>query len=208
MSATRLIKVGWCLILIGLIAACKPATLSQDEYDWNLPKGFPRPLVPVDNPMSEAKVILGKKLFFDANLSFNHTTSCATCHQPQFAFSEPQKTAVGATGQKHRRNSQSLVNVAYNSNLTWAHSGLNQIEQQILIPMFSEDPIELGITGHENEVLLRFENREYARLFENAFDDSQASYDTIVKALASFVRSLTSFDSPFDEYAYQNNDDA
>jgi cytochrome c peroxidase len=198
----------WWLVLSCILIACTPPTAKQKVYDWRLPTGFPSPLVPADNPMSASKVILGKTLFFDKNLSFNQSMSCATCHQPKFAFSEPQKTAVGSTGQKHRRNSQSLVNVAYNSNLTWAHSGINQIEQQILIPMFSEDPIELGITGHENEVLRRFQKGNYAKLFESAFDDSQATYDKIVKALASYVRSLTSFASPFDEYAYQNKDDA
>jgi cytochrome c peroxidase len=208
LSATKFIKVGCYLILSSFLLACNPPTLNQNEYDWKLPKGFPSPLVPADNPMSFAKVALGKKLFFDADLSFNQSTSCASCHQPQFAFSEPKKTAVGSTGQRHRRNTQSLVNVAYNSNLTWAHSGLNQIEQQILIPMFSENPIELGITGHENAVLQRFEKQKYSKLFKSAFDDSQVTFDKIVKALASYVRSLTSFASPFDEYAYQNNDDA
>jgi cytochrome c peroxidase len=98
--------------------------------------------------------------------------------------------------------------VAYNSNLTWSHSGLNQIEQQILIPMFSENPVELGITGHESEVLQRFKNQSYSKLFKHAFDDGGADFDKIVKALASYVRSLTSFTSPFDEYAYQSNDAA
>jgi cytochrome c peroxidase len=208
MYATWFVKISCYLILSSFLLACKPPTAHQNEYDWNLPKGFPSPLVPQDNPMSAAKVALGKKLFFDVGLSFNQSMSCASCHQPQFAFAEPKKTAVGSTGQKHRRNTQSLVNVAYNSNLTWAHSGLNQIEQQILIPMFSEDPIELGITGHEHEVLQRFVNQNYATLFKNAFNDSQVDFDRIVKALASYVRSLTSFASPFDEYAYQNNDEA
>lgn len=201
-------KVFIYLVLSFFLLACKPPPSNQDVYDWKLPKGFPQPIVPTDNPMSAAKVALGKKLFFDVDLSFNQSTACASCHQPEFAFSEPKKTAVGSTGQRHRRNSQSLVNVAYNSNLTWAHSGLNQIERQILIPMFSEDPIELGITGHENEVLQRFNKPDYTALFKNAFDDNEATYDKIVKALASYVRSLTSFASPFDEYAYQRKDDA
>jgi cytochrome c peroxidase len=204
---TRLLHTAYYLILSSFLFACQPPQL-EHEYDWTLPKGFPKPLVPNDNPMTAAKVALGKALFFDMNLSFNQSTACASCHQPEFAFSEPQKTAVGSTGQKHRRNTQSLVNVAYNSNLTWAHSGLGQLEQQILIPMFSEHPVELGITGHENEVLQRFENQSYAKLFEHGFGDSHADFDRIVKALASYVRSLTSFASPFDEYAYQNNDDA
>ena len=207
MFVTQLIKVCSFIILSGFLLACEPPPLDQKQYDWELPKGFPSPLVPKNNPMSAAKVALGKKLFFDVDLSFNQSTSCASCHQPQFAFSEPQKMAIGSTGQGHRRNTQSLVNVAYNSNLTWAHSGLNQIEQQILIPMFSENPIELGITGHEKEVLQRFETKNYSKLFARAFDNN-ADFDKIVKALASYVRSLTSFASPFDEYAYQSNDDA
>ena len=207
---TQFSHASFYLIMSCFLFACKPPPLNQndDEYDWALPKGFPSPLVPNDNPMSAAKVALGKTLFFDEDLSFNQSTSCASCHQPEFAFSEPQKVAVGSTGQRHRRNTQSLVNVAYNSNLTWAHSGLERLEQQILIPMFSENPVELGITGHESEVLNRFKNQIYSKLFEHAFDDSSANFDTIVKALASYVRSLTSFASPFDEYAYQNNDDA
>jgi cytochrome c peroxidase len=208
LSTFRFLHAASYLILSSFLFACQPPPLNQHEYDWALPKGFPRPLVPKDNPMSAAKVALGKTLFFDADLSFNQSTACASCHQPEFAFSEPQKTAVGPTGQRHRRNTQSLVNVAYNSNLTWAHSGLNQLEQQILIPMFSENPVELGITGHENEVLQRFKSQSYTKLFEHAFDDSHVDFDRIVKALASYVRSLTSFASPFDEYAYQNNDDA
>lgn len=208
MFATSVVKVGCCIILSSVLFACKPPVANQKEYDWKLPKGFPSPLVPQDNPMSVAKVALGKKLFFDENLSFNQSISCATCHQPQFAFSEPKKAAVGSTGQKHRRNTQSLVNVAYNSNLTWAHSGLNLIEQQILIPMFSENPIELDITGHEDAVLQRFETKKYVELFDNAFADKTVNFDRIVKALASYVRSLTSFASAFDEYAYQGKDDA
>lgn len=178
------------------------------EYDWGLPAGFPAPLVPEDNPMSAAKVELGKALFFDNNLSFNRTMSCASCHQPEFAFAENKALALGATGDIHRRNTQSLVNIAYNGHLTWAHSGLEQIEQQILIPMFSEDPIELGITGHEQQVLQRFSSQTYSKLFKQAFDQDQATFDHIVKALASYVRSLTSFDSAFDRYAYQYQDQA
>jgi cytochrome c peroxidase len=204
---TRFINLTFYLVLSGLLLACEPSPSTQNEYDWNLPKGFPSPLVPNDNPMSDEKVALGKALFFDVNLSFNQSISCASCHQPEFAFSEFQKIAVGSTGQRHRRNTQSLVNVAYNSNLTWAHSGLNQIEQQILIPMFSENPIELGITGYETDVLQRFDTLSYSKLFKQAFD-AGADFDKIVKALASYVRSLTSFASPFDEYAYQSNDAA
>jgi cytochrome c peroxidase len=195
------------IVLAGLLlCSCQPAKLPA--YDWNLPAGFPTPLVPANNPMTAAKVNLGEQLFFDTGLSFNHSLACASCHQPEFAFAEPKKFAVGATGQVLRRNTQGLVNVAYNSNLTWAHSGLNNIEQQILIPMFAEDPIELGITGHEQDVLQRFKQSAYPSLFLDAFGDSDVSFERIVQALASYVRSLVSFNSAFDRYAYFAQDDA
>ena len=158
--------------------------------------------------MSQAKVELGEQLFFDPKLSFNNSLACASCHLPEFAFAEPKQKAIGATGQILRRNTQALVNVAYNSNLTWAHSGLNSIEQQILIPMFGEDPIELGITGHEQEILQRFAQAPYVELFNAAFGDDGVSFQKIVWALASYVRSLISLNSAFDRYAYQAQDDA
>ena len=177
-------------------------------YQWNLPENFPEPIVPTDNPMSEAKVRLGKKLFYDKQLSFNQTMSCGTCHIQSLGFTESKAVAVGSTGQSHRRNTQPLLNVAYNSNLTWAHSGLTQLEQQILLPMFGEEPVELGITGHEEEILERFDRGDYPELFEGAFPGEPITFNNVVRALASFVRSMVSFNSDFDRYAYQGDDNA
>lgn len=192
-------------ILPLIVLACTP---KPDPYRWEIPEGFPAPIEPLDNPMTEAKVELGRKLFYDVNLSANQQQSCASCHQQQYAFAEPLALSVGSTGQVNRRNAQSLVNVAYNRTLTWAHSELEQLEQQILIPMFGETPVELGITGHEAEVLRRFESAQYASLFNEAFGDKEPTFDRIVKSLASFVRSLVSLNSAFDRYAYQGQDDA
>lgn len=180
----------------------------KEPYQWPVPAGFPIPNVPADNPMSAAKVALGKQIFFDKNLSANQTQSCSSCHIQQYAFAEPSDVSVGSTGQPHRRNAQALVNVAYNRTLTWAHDGLVELEQQILIPMFGETPVELGITGHESDVLARFDTEAYHHLFEQAFDDPKPNFDHIVKALASFVRSLISLNSAFDRYAYQGQDEA
>lgn len=197
------------LSILGLVLSLVGCTQPEPEaYQWQLPPNFPEPIVPASNPMSSAKVALGKALFYDKRLSFNQTMSCGTCHIQKLSFAEGAKVAVGSTGQVHRRNTQALLNVAYNSNLTWAHSGLTQLEQQILIPMFGEQPIELGITGHEEEVLSRFKTATYQQMFSEAFPDSTVSFDLIVKALASFVRSMVSFQSDFDRYAYQNDDDA
>ena len=165
--------------------------------------------------MTVEKVELGRHLFYDTNLSANRQQSCASCHIQKHAFAEPLDTSLGSTGQQHRRNSPALVNIAYNKTLTWAHDGLTSIEQQLLLPMFGESPVELGITGFEQQVLARFETPEYKALFKKAFPEEEHSdamqirdFDLIVKALASFVRSLVSLNSPFDRYAYHGEDDA
>lgn len=160
--------------------------------------------------MTAAKVELGRRLFFDARLSWNGEQSCATCHRPEYAFSERRATAVGSTGAPHPRNTLALVNVAYNSVLMWAHPGLADIESQTLVPLFGETPVELGVTGHETAVLARFAgDPDYRRLFDDAFTGSHTvEWTHVVDALACFVRSLTSFDTPFDRYAYGGQDDA
>ena len=194
------------LVLICLLLA----SCGQDNkpYQFQLPKGFPKPQVPTDNPMTEAKVKLGRHLFYDKSLSANATQSCASCHQQQHAFAEKLTTSIGSTGEVHHRNSQALVNIAYNKNFTWAHSELAHLEQQIIIPIFGEQPLEMAVTGNEQKVLARFNTEEYKHMFEQAFGDETANFDHIVKALASFVRSLISFDSRFDQYAYAMQDDA
>ena len=194
------------VVFIALIlSACKEP---PKPYVWQLPKDFPKPQVPVDNPMTEAKVELGRHLFYDKNLSANGQQSCSSCHQQDNAFAEALITSIGSTGELHHRNSQALVNIAYNKNLTWAHSELNTLERQIIIPLFGEVPLEMGVTGNEEKVLARFTSDKYRAMFEQAFDDDEANFDHIVKALASFVRSLISFNSRFDQYAYAMQDDA
>lgn len=197
----RLLSVLFCFLLVSCNKAPAP-------YKWNIPTDFPKPQVPTDNPMTDAKVELGRHLFYDPNLSANGQQSCASCHQQQHAFAEPLLTSVGSAGELHHRNSQALVNIAYNKNLTWAHAELTSLERQITIPLFGEQPLEMGVTGHEEKVLSRFNTESYKQLFDEAFDDEQANFDHIVKALASFVRSLVSFNSRFDQYAYAMKDDA
>ena len=205
---TLLIQVLFGVIICLALQSCSDVDEQEVDYEWPIMEGFPKPQVPEDNPMTQAKVNLGKAIFFDKNLSANQQQACASCHQQEFAFGENIPHSFGSTKQKHRRNSSALVNIAYNKTLTWAHDGLTSIEQQILLPMFGESPVELGITGHEEEVLARFESANYQMLFSEAFPGQRVSFDLIVKSLASYVRSLISLNSPFDTYAYLADDDA
>lgn len=174
---------------------------ANDGYAWNLPQGFPLPQVPEDNPMSAEKVELGRHLFYDTRLSGNQSQSCATCHIQALAFSDGRVVAVGSTGEVHPRNSMGLVNSAYNATQTWANPNLTTLERQVVIPMFGEFPVELGLAGKEDELVARLAAEPlYQTLFAAAYPDEEEpiTVATITRALASFTRTLISGDSPYD----------
>ncbi len=178
---------------------------SVSAWDWGLPLGIPKPKVPADNPMSAAKVELGRRLFYDKRLSGNQTYSCATCHLQEKAFTDGLGHAVGSTGQVHPRGSMSLVNVAYASRLTWANPLIESLEQQARLPMFGESPVELGLAGKEQELFDRLAAEPvYQMLFPEAYpgEKEAISLVTVTGAIAAFERTMMSFRSPYDRYAY------
>ena len=181
------------------------ATGGNSEFFADLPAHFPRPLVPADNPMTAAKVELGRHLFYDPRLSGNGTQACASCHLQTRAFTEPLETSIGSTGQIHPRNSQSLANIAYNTTLNWANPELQTLERQHITPITNTEPIvELGVNdANRSEVLGRLRSDAlYQRLFAAAFpgEPDPMTLDHIVLALANFSRTLLSYRAPFDRH--------
>lgn len=178
---------------------------AASSWDWGLPPGVPKPRVPVDNPMSAEKVELGRRLFYDKRLSDNQTYSCATCHLQEKAFTDGLAHAVGSTQEVHPRGSMSLANVAYASRLTWANPLIESLEQQARLPMFGETPVELGLAGKEQELFDRLGAEPvYQMLFPQAFPEEKEaiSLATVTRAIAAFERTIMSFRSPYDLYAY------
>src|SRR6202795_3360093 len=100
-------QASWSLKFTGLGLAVAAGLVGAD-FEWNLPKGFPKPSVPVDNPMSAAKVELGRYLFYDKRMSVNGTQSCASCHKQELAFTDGRGVGIGATGELHSRSAMSL----------------------------------------------------------------------------------------------------
>lgn len=177
--------------------------LIKSSYSWNLPKEIPEPLIPAENQMSDQKVELGRHLFYDKSLSIDNSMSCASCHIQEKAFSDGKQFANGVKGELLRRNSMSLVNLAYNNNFTWANPNIHSLETQMLIPIFSESPPELGMAGKEDLIIERLkENEYYQKQFPLVFNDKSEAFsiDNITKAIAAFERSIVSFNSPYDEY--------
>jgi cytochrome c peroxidase len=173
------------------------------KFEWPLPDGVPLPIVPPDNPMSDEKVTLGRHLFYEKRLSVNGATSCATCHVQALAFTDGLARSVGTTGAVHPRGSMTLVNAAWAGKLTWANHLIDTLEVQALIPMFGEQPIEMGMAGRESAIVEMLRGDDYYRkAFRRAFaaDSDPCSILNTVRALASFVRTIASFDSPYDRF--------
>ena len=192
-----------------LLPACADETEGPPGDDPNpvleLPEGYPRPQIPKDNPLTADKVELGRRLFYDERLSGNKTYSCATCHEQHKAFTDGRANAVGSTEEVHPRSSMSIVNVAYYSALTWGNPLVTELEEQALLPMFGETPVELGLAGMEEELFARLADEPiYADLFPKAFPEAQEpiSLDTITKAIAAFERVIVSYRAPYDRFVY------
>ena len=190
--------------------ATGPTTPSGDPsaFMWQLPAGFPIPLVPADNPMSDAKVELGRRLFYDTRLSGNGAFSCSSCHRQSNAFADARNLPFGSTGQPHPRNSMSLPNVGYQVVFGWANTDTRRLEDQALIPMFGQTPVELGLTGREAELLERLRAVPlYPPLFRASFpaDADPITLDNLTRAIATFERTLISGDSPYDRFLRGNS---
>lgn len=180
------------------------ASLSGAAWSWALPSGFAMPKVPDTNPMSEAKVELGRFLFYDKRLSGNGTQACASCHHQDKAFTDGLAVALGSTGAHHPRNSQPLANVAYNATLTWANPSLVTLEKQMEVPLFGTDPIEMGVTdANRDEVLGRISSdAAYVQRFAAAFagQATPVTWGNVILSIAAFQRTLISGNSTYDQY--------
>jgi cytochrome c peroxidase len=202
-------RLGWVLLVMAGTAA---TTRAQDTtFQWNLPPRYPQPPVPADNPMSVAKVELGRRLFYDRRMSVNGRQSCASCHRQELAFTDGRGRAVGTTRATHPRGSMSLANIAYAPALTWANPTMTSLEDQALVPMFGTDPVELGLEGR-GEAFLQAIARDtlYQRLFAHAFAGDSAPFTLVntVRALAAFERMMISVGSPYDRYRFGGDQNA
>jgi cytochrome c peroxidase len=189
---------------IGAAGAADPAI---SAYEWHLPPGFPRPLVPADNPMSEEKVALGRRLFFETRLSSTGLYACSSCHRPELAFTDGRAQALGATGESVRRSAMSLANVAYNAAFTWGNANVRSLESQMRQPLFNEHPVEMGLKGGgESAVGAISQDRAYREAFAAAFPSEPAplNMNNIIMAIAAFERTLISGRSAFDRYVFDD----
>ena len=154
------------------------------------PLGLPPVPIPDDNPISAAKVQLGRKLFYDRRLSHNSTISCAMCHVPEQGFTvNEMATAVGVEGRSVRRNTPTVYNIAYATQLF--HDGREStLEQQIWSPLLAVNEMGNPSVGYVIERLGRLP--DYQGLFQAAFDGRGPGMETIGMAIAAYERTAVS----------------
>jgi cytochrome c peroxidase len=198
-------------LLFGLLVAAAAQSAAPPEYVWQLPRGFPLPAVPADNPMSDAKVALGARLFREPRLSVTGRYSCASCHDPGHSFADERPRALGATGALLPHHAMALVNVAYNISFGWTDRRPRTLEAQMLKPLFGAHPVELGLAGRESAVCAALAaDSGYRQAFAAAFAGEPAAlrFANIVRAIAAYERTLIAGRSPFDRYVFQGEHEA
>ena len=150
---------------------------------------------PIDNPQSLAKIALGRQLFFDKRLSLDETIACASCHDPQKAFTDQLPKSKGINGQLSERNAPSILNAAFLKTAMFdAH--LASLELQAIVPI--QEPVEMG----HNMILLIQKLRkipEYQAAAQSIFNRDFDAY-VLTRSIAAFERSLLSMNAPFDRY--------
>lgn len=202
----------WVLTVVVFALVMGFAAIARAEpYPWRLPDWMPPPPVPAANPMSPAKVELGRHLFFDSRLSGPAYLTCGHCHHAEHGFTDFRPFSFGMSGETHPRNTPGLANVGYLSPLGWIDPQQDGLERQALTPLFNTEPIEMMAKGMIPSIIRRLEADSHIRgRFEEAFPAAGGRIDLMMiqQALAAFQRSLTAFASPVDRFLHGHDEQA
>ena len=179
-------------------AALQGESFTSGEYTTTLPLGLQAgaAYVPENNPISEAKIDLGRKLYFDPRLSRDGTVSCASCHDPDKGFSDARPTSLGIGRQSGARNAPTVLNRLFSQDQFWDGRAAD-LEAQALGPI--ENPIEMGHTLPEMVANLKALSG-YAPAFQAAFASPEINPDRVAQAIATYERTVLTGNSPYDRY--------
>ncbi|MDF3029145.1 MAG: Cytochrome-c peroxidase [Fluviicola sp.] len=190
--------------LLILFIGCTKEKVGYDPtpYILKTPSHFPQMNIPSDNPMTEEGVLLGRMLFYDKQLSLDHSISCGSCHAPDAAFSDPNQFSEGVNGALGTRNSMALVNLGWQNFFFWDGRSAT-LEEQILQPV--QNPIEMHLEW--KVAVSRIQgNLEYRNQFYRAFGETLVTKELVAKAIAQFLRTMISGESKYDVmYKFANN---
>jgi cytochrome c peroxidase len=191
LATSRLLVI--VLLGSGIAQAQAQVQKSSFVFSMNVP-------APADNKVTSARVELGKMLFFDPRLSGSSWISCASCHNPTLGWSDGLPTAIGNGMGVLKRATPTIVNSAFNVVQMW-DGRFHTLEEQASGPM--QAPGEMN--GSLDNILKRISSIPgYVSQFEKAYPGEGITKDTLVKAIASFERTVVSKDSPFDAWIAGN----
>lgn len=189
------------LFLLVLFAVLTSSNSKVNQIE--IPFGFPKIIVPEDNPLSETKIELGKKLFFEKLLSRDSSISCATCHNPKYAFTDGLEKAKGIKDREVSRNTPTLTNIAYNT--SFLRDGVNpSLEAQVIVPIHEKNEFDFHILLAAERLKKK---KEYVDLSLAAFGEIP-NPKVISNAIASFERTLISGNSRYDQFTFQKDSSA
>ncbi|MFZ2106345.1 MAG: cytochrome c peroxidase [Roseiarcus sp.] len=175
----------------------KPGPLAEPRSSNQV--GFPKILTQYaisPTTLRPARVALGRKLFFEPRLSADSTVACATCHDPARAFTDGRPVSVGIHGRVGQRNAPTILNSLYNKYQFW-DGRVTTLEQQAALPI--TNPFEMGSESIADAVSRIAGDKDYQTQFMEAFGRAVNEQD-MLRAIAAYERTLTSFDSPFDHF--------
>jgi cytochrome c peroxidase len=172
------------------------------KIPFGIPEDLWEILIPPDNPVTPEKIELGRKLYFDKRLSVDNTVSCATCHDPKFAFTDGKKTSEGVGGQRGARNAPTVLNAMFFEEQFW-DGRAPSLEEQAKQPIIN--PVEMGMPSHDALVEKLKGIPEYVEAFRRVFG-GEITIDRIAKAIATFERTLLTGNSPFDRFIAGDED--
>ena len=186
---------------IGLLSCKKEAgTISpvMSDYQLNLVNGtLPTPNLPADNPLTVAKVELGRKLFYDQRLSRDNSISCASCHRQENAFSDPRVLSLGVNKTEGKRHAMAIFNMAWNGNGFFWDGRAASLREQSLMPIQDELEMHETLPG----VIQKLSHDMDMKLsFAQAFGTTVITPENISLALESFMLSIVSDNSKYDQY--------
>jgi cytochrome c peroxidase len=159
--------------------------------------------VPEENPLSKAKIELGRLLYFETRISKNQTMSCASCHNPWHGFAEPRATSQGVGGLFGKRSAPTIINRLFSKEQFWDGRAAD-LEAQAHGPL--TNPIEMAMPSHDEVVKRLAAIAGYPPLFEKAFGTKDVTMSRAAQAIASYERTVLSGNGPYDRYQAGDKD--
>jgi len=197
-AGSQLVELGavTLLVVVSLLSILQTTTVAEDTIIHPKPPlGLPPLSIPDDNPMTLAKIELGKMLFFDPRMSKDQTLSCTSCHDPETGWTVRRATALGINDQVGPRNIPTIINAAYHRTHFWDGRAVG-LEAQAPGPI--ENPIEMG-QKLEDVVARLSKVPAYVKRFKTTYGTG-VTRNGVIHALASFERTILSGNSPYDRF--------